>query len=110
MCDRCGGRLVQREDDRPDSIRVRMGAYEETTRPLIGYYQGRGKLLTIPATGTPGEILERSLALLGDRRTTGRSPTEPSTSRRPPIVRQGLGSHLTAGSWRMQSPGSRSDP
>ena len=77
VCDRCGGRLVQREDDRPDSIRVRMRAYEESTRPLIDYYQGRGKLLTIPARGTPGEILERSLNSLGDRRATGQSQAEP---------------------------------
>ena len=77
VCDRCGGRLVQREDDRPDSIRVRMRAYEESTRPLMDYYQGRGKLLTIPARGTPGEILERSLTSLGDRRATGQSQGEP---------------------------------
>ena len=77
VCDRCGGRLVQREDDRPDSIRVRMRAYEESTRPLIDYYQGRGKLLTIPARGTPGEILERSLNSLGDLRATGQSQGEP---------------------------------
>jgi adenylate kinase len=67
VCDQCGGRLVQRQDDRPESIRVRMRAYEESTRPLKDYYEGRGKLLTIPATGTPGEILERSLRALGTR-------------------------------------------
>ncbi len=80
MCDRCGGRLVQREDDRPDSIRVRMRAYEVSTRPLMDYYQGRGKLLTIPARGTPGEILERSLTSLGDLRATGQSQAEPQGS------------------------------
>ena len=77
VCDQCGGRLVQREDDRPDSIRVRMRAYEERTRPLMDYYQGRGKLLTIPARGTPAEILERSLNSLGDRRAPGQSQAEP---------------------------------
>ncbi len=77
VCDRCGGRLIRREDDRPDSIRVRMRAYEESTRPLLGYYQGRGKLLTIPARGTPGEILERSLNSLGDLRATEQSQAEP---------------------------------
>ena len=66
VCDRCGGRLVRREDDRPESIRVRMRAYEESTRPLLDYYQGRGKLLTIPARGTPAEILECSLNTLGE--------------------------------------------
>jgi adenylate kinase len=56
---------VQRQDDRPESIWVRMCAYEESTRPLKDYYEGQGKLLTIPATGTPAEILERSLRALG---------------------------------------------
>jgi adenylate kinase len=76
-CDRCGGRLIRREDDRPESIRMRMRAYEESTRPLLDYYQGRGKLLTIPARGTPAEILECSLNTLGDRRATGQSQAEP---------------------------------
>jgi adenylate kinase len=77
LCDRCGGRLIRREDDRPASIRVRMRAYEESTRPLLAYYQGRGKLVAIPARGTPAEILERSLKPLRDRRATGQSHAEP---------------------------------
>ena len=77
VCDRCGGRLIRREDDRPDSIRVRMRAYEESSRPLMDYFQGQGKLLTIPARGTPDEILERSLTSLGDRRAMGQSQAEP---------------------------------
>jgi adenylate kinase len=76
VCDRCGGRLVRREDDRPESIRVRMRVYEESTRPLLDYYRGRGKLLTIPARGTPAEILECSLKALGDRRAMGQSQGE----------------------------------
>jgi adenylate kinase len=76
VCDRCGGSLVRREDDRPDSIRVRMRAYEESTRPLLDYYRVRGQLLTIPARGMPDDILERSLSALRDRRATQRSRTE----------------------------------
>ena len=49
VCDACGGELVQREDDRPESIRVRMAAYEASTRPLTDYYEGTGKLITVPA-------------------------------------------------------------
>lgn len=67
VCDQCGGRLVQREDDRPESIRVRMGAYEVSTRPLTEYYQRKGKLSVIPAAGSPTEILERSLYALNDQ-------------------------------------------
>lgn len=71
VCDKCGGRLEQREDDRPKSIQVRMLAYEESTRPLIEYYGRTEKLVSITAAGTPEEILERSLKSLNERLTTG---------------------------------------
>jgi adenylate kinase len=67
VCDQCAGSLVQREDDRPESIRVRMQAYEDSTRPLAEFYRRVGKLLTIEASGTPAEILGRSLAALNGR-------------------------------------------
>ena len=61
VCDHCGGALYQREDDRPESIRVRMEAYERSTAPLAGYYRQRGLLRSVPAHGTPEEIYRRSL-------------------------------------------------
>lgn len=64
VCDQCGGALIQREDDRPEAIRVRMQAYEESTRPLTDYYQKSGRLIPIRAEGTPEEILSRTLARL----------------------------------------------
>jgi adenylate kinase len=64
ICDHCGGKLLQREDDRPDAIRVRMQAYEESTRPLIDYYQERGLLVKIAADGTPAEICENAVIAL----------------------------------------------
>jgi adenylate kinase len=67
VCDRCGGGLVQREDDRPESVRVRMQAYRASTRPLTEYYGRTGRLAAIQASGTPAEILERTLAALGPR-------------------------------------------
>ncbi len=63
-CDICGGALLQRDDDRPESIRVRMQAYEESTRPLAEYYRQTGRLLAISADGAPEAILERTLTLL----------------------------------------------
>ncbi len=65
LCDHCGTALIQREDDRPESIRVRMAAYEENTRPLADYYRSRGLLIPVSAAGTPDQILQRSLSLLG---------------------------------------------
>ncbi len=64
ICDGCGAALVQRDDDRPESIRVRMQAYEASTRPLAAYYARAGKLVSVPAVGTPGEILNRSLQVI----------------------------------------------
>lgn len=61
VCDLCNGRLVQRADDQPDAIRVRMHAYQENTRPLTDYYAGSGRLISISALGPPTEILERTL-------------------------------------------------
>ncbi len=66
VCDLCGEALIQREDDRPESIRVRMRAYEECTRPLTDYYRRHGLLVTVPAAGSPEEIVKRSLAALED--------------------------------------------
>ena len=38
VCDHCGGELMQREDDRPESIRVRLDAYHELTAPVTDFY------------------------------------------------------------------------
>ena len=64
VCDRCGGKLFEREDDRPESIKVRLVAYEQSTAPLIEFYQNLGLLLPIAARGTPEEICQRTLAML----------------------------------------------
>ncbi len=67
ICDLCSGKLFQREDDRPESITVRMDAYQRSTAPLIEFYSKRGQLLQIRAEGTPEQILERTLMSLAER-------------------------------------------
>jgi adenylate kinase len=67
-CDRCYGKLFQREDDQPESIQVRLEAYERSTAPLMEFYYKAGLLLQISATGTPEEICERTLPELEYRR------------------------------------------
>ncbi len=64
LCDQCGAPLIQREDDRPESVRVRMEAYERSTAPLTDYYGRAGLLVPIPAHGSPEEIFQRALAAL----------------------------------------------
>lgn len=67
VCDSCGGALIQREDDRPESVRVRMEAYEVSTRPLADYYARTGRLVSVNADGKPENILERTLFALQGR-------------------------------------------
>ncbi len=68
VCDHCGAKLYQREDDRPEAIRVRMQAYEKSTAPLADFYRKRGLLLSINAEGTPEDIFARSIAALKQRK------------------------------------------
>ena len=64
VCDQCGTRLIQREDDRPESVRVRMKAYEKNTAPLIDYYHQAGLLVPISARGEAEEVFARTLKAL----------------------------------------------
>jgi adenylate kinase len=67
ICDKCGGALYQREDDRPESIAVRLDAYENSTAPLIQYYRNQGWLTLVVATGSPEEIFQRTMTILESR-------------------------------------------
>ena len=64
VCDNCGGQLTLRDDDRPESIRVRMQAYQASTAPLADYYQKAGLLVSLSAEGAPEEIYQRTLVAL----------------------------------------------
>jgi len=72
ICDQCGGRLYQREDDRPDSIAIRLDAYERSTAPLIEFYQSLGLLTPVLATGSPQKIFQRALEEIETQRVAGR--------------------------------------
>ena len=67
VCDHCGAPLIQREDDRPESVRVRMDAYQKSTSPLADFYRRKGLLVSISAEGTPEEIFQRTLKALDGR-------------------------------------------
>jgi adenylate kinase len=56
VCDRCGGGLFQRDDDREDVIRNRLDVYERETKPLVAYYGNKGLLRDIGGTGSVEEI------------------------------------------------------
>lgn len=46
-CDRCGGELIQRVDDRPEMVDDRLTVYFQQTLPLVAYYQQQGKLVQV---------------------------------------------------------------
>lgn len=69
-CRERGGRLVQRDDDRPEIVRQRLAAYHQQTAPLIAYYEDQGILRRIDGSGTPAEVARRTLAaIVGELRT-----------------------------------------
>lgn len=70
VCDNCGGSLVQRDDDRPEAVRIRMRAYEESTRPVIEFYSRSHRLLLVAGTGTPESIFQRTLDALAEKLAT----------------------------------------
>lgn len=47
VCDRCGGEVVQREDDTPAAVTKRLEIYFDQTAPLLGFYEGRGLLAAV---------------------------------------------------------------
>jgi adenylate kinase len=60
-CDRCGGQLFQRDDDREETIRERLDIYERDTKPLLRWYASRGNLAEVDGVGEQSAILERIL-------------------------------------------------
>lgn len=64
-CDRCGAGLVQRDDDRPETIRERLRVYHQKTAPLTEWYGARGGLRQVTGSGSPEQVLaalEKALA------------------------------------------------
>ena len=47
ICNLCGGKVVQRVDDKPETVLSRLATYHEKTAPLKGYYEAKGKLVTV---------------------------------------------------------------
>ncbi|HIE51749.1 MAG TPA: adenylate kinase [Armatimonadetes bacterium] len=64
VCDICGGKLVQRPDDQPATIRHRLVVYEEQTKPLIEYYEQQGLVTRVDNSGAIGMAVEAALAAL----------------------------------------------
>jgi adenylate kinase len=64
VCDNCGDTLVQREDDRPETVRERLRVYHEQTAPLKNYYATRNKLYVVKGQEDVNDTIRLTLAAL----------------------------------------------
>ena len=58
-CDLDGSELIQRPDDQPEKIQIRLDAYRRETEPLIGYYEAKGLLRRVHGVGSQDEVAAR---------------------------------------------------
>lgn len=68
VCDQDGSRLIQRDDDKPDTIKKRLEVYHAQTKPLIEYYEQRGVLRRFDGSRTPSEVHDHIRATLATLR------------------------------------------
>ena len=59
QCDGCGGKLIQRSDDQPETIQRRLEVYQSQTLPLIRFYEDQGVLSRIDGSGNPEAVYRR---------------------------------------------------
>ncbi|MDA8066859.1 MAG: adenylate kinase [Thermaerobacter sp.] len=64
-CDRCGGELYQRDDDREETVRRRLEVYRQETAPVAQFYRDRGLLRQVDGTGSEEEVSHRVASALG---------------------------------------------
>ena len=67
-CDRDGGALIQRPDDREEVIAERLAAYERQTRPLVEYYRRRGLVKDVDGMAAPEAVTKNVLELLAQKK------------------------------------------
>ncbi|QSB15536.1 adenylate kinase [Natronosporangium hydrolyticum] len=63
-CDRCGGQLFQRDDDKAETVAERLRVYARDTAPLVDYYGAQGRLVGIDATGPVEDVTLRAIDAL----------------------------------------------
>jgi adenylate kinase len=69
ICDVCGGDVMQREDDTPESVNRRLDLYEEQTFPLIKHYGDQNRLVVINGIGHPDDVFDRLVKAVDANRT-----------------------------------------
>ena len=64
VCDACGAKVVQRIDDKPETVTARLATYHEKTAPLKDYYAAKGKLVTVEGQEEIAETSKLTLAAI----------------------------------------------
>ena len=65
ICDRCGEKLVLRDDDKPETVKKRLDVYHSQTQPLIDYYTKQGKLVEVDGTQNVDAVFDAIVKILG---------------------------------------------
>ncbi len=65
ICDNCGGKLIQRKDDTPETVRERLKVYHTETEPLVDFYANRGLLRPVRSADTKEATTKAILDVLG---------------------------------------------
>ncbi len=68
VCDQDGSRLIQRDDDKPETVRKRLSVYHDQTEPLIDWYEDKGLLRRFDGTRSPDEVHDHIRATLATKR------------------------------------------
>jgi adenylate kinase len=68
VCDQDGSRLIQRDDDKPETVRKRLSVYHEQTEPLVDWYAGKDVLRRFDGQRSPDEVHDRIRATLATKR------------------------------------------
>jgi adenylate kinase len=64
VCDKCGGELFQRNDDKEETIKRRLDVYDAQTAPLMDYYKKKGILKSVMGTGSIDEIFSKVCSVI----------------------------------------------
>ena len=67
ICDNCGGGLILRDDDKPETVKKRLDVYHEQTQPLIDYYTKAGALRTVDGTIDIDDVFAAIVKILEDK-------------------------------------------
>ena len=65
ICDNCGGKLIQRKDDTPETVRERLKVYHNETEPLVDFYAARGLLKPVQVADSKEATTRKILDVLG---------------------------------------------